>query len=219
MTREEYCRPFDPVVKAYAHWYGFAPRELWQTMTWRGVPALKTPSDLWIYQELLTKIRPGLIIEFGSNIGGTAVFLGDVLTLLDVPKAKVLTIDVKDYEGRTPHRRVIYLQGNPATEEAVMDIVSLAVTHSQGPVLIIEDADHTYETSAKLLELYSPLVTPGSYYVVEDTGLGYYDDEPLPGVARAVLEFVNTHPEFSVDWECERFGHTIAHGGFLRRAT
>ncbi|MCA3218191.1 MAG: hypothetical protein ING59_06470 [Burkholderiales bacterium] len=38
-----------------------------------GVPALKCPLDLWVYQELLFRLRPGLIVETGTRHGGTAL--------------------------------------------------------------------------------------------------------------------------------------------------
>lgn len=224
MTRDEYVIAFDPAVKAYAHWYGFAPRELWQTMRWRGIPALKTPSDMWIYQELITRLRPGLVVELGTKYGGTALFMADLMEALGC--GKVITIDPVEQDDRPKHPRLLYLLAD-AREPFAVDFVDehrrlleghLPPEWVRKPTIVIEDADHTYETSAKLLEMYSPFVTPGSYYVVEDTGLGYYDEEPLPGVARAVLEFINSHPEFTVDWECERFGHTVSHGGFLRKA-
>jgi len=49
---------------------------------WMGVPCLKTPLDLWIYQEILFEVRPDLVVETGTHMGGSALFLAHMLELL-----------------------------------------------------------------------------------------------------------------------------------------
>jgi hypothetical protein len=46
-----------------------------------GVPALKYPSDSWSYQEIVYETKPDLIIETGTNEGGSASSLSPCLTL------------------------------------------------------------------------------------------------------------------------------------------
>ena len=41
--------------------------------SWLGVPTVKIPLDLWIYQEIIYKLRPDLIIEAGTAWGGSAL--------------------------------------------------------------------------------------------------------------------------------------------------
>lgn len=40
--------------------------------TWLGVTVEKCPLDLWIYQELIFRTKPDVIIESGVNYGGGA---------------------------------------------------------------------------------------------------------------------------------------------------
>lgn len=42
----------------------------WANTFWLGVPTLKCPLDLWVYQEIIFEIKPDLIIECGTASGG-----------------------------------------------------------------------------------------------------------------------------------------------------
>ncbi|TSC76389.1 MAG: cephalosporin hydroxylase cmci, partial [Parcubacteria group bacterium Gr01-1014_33] len=45
-------------------------RNTWRNTFWFGVPLKKCPLDLWIYQELLYKIKPDVVVECGTAYGG-----------------------------------------------------------------------------------------------------------------------------------------------------
>ena len=47
---------------------------VWNNTFWLGIPALKCPLDLWIYQEIIFEITPDIIIECGTANGGSALF-------------------------------------------------------------------------------------------------------------------------------------------------
>jgi cephalosporin hydroxylase len=75
------------------------------------------------------------------------------------------------------------------------------------------------------LELYSPLVPPGSYIVVFDTVMDLVADTPSgrtdwreTGAGAAVRDFLRAHPEFQPDPYYNRLGATYCPGSFLRRA-
>ena len=61
------------------------------------------------------------------------------------------------------------------------------------------------------LEAYHHLVTPGSYFIMEDTNL------PDLGPREAVADFLHEHPEFAIDHAREKFLLTFNPGGYLRR--
>src|SRR5438094_9090153 len=66
---------WDEVARLFhALWY-FGPRgePPWETTQWMGVPALKCPFDTWIYQEIIHRTRPDVIIETGTRYGGSAL--------------------------------------------------------------------------------------------------------------------------------------------------
>lgn len=43
---------------------------------WLGVPTLKCPFDLWIYQEIIHEFKPDLVVETGTARGGKRAFYG-----------------------------------------------------------------------------------------------------------------------------------------------
>ena len=69
------------------------------------------------------------------------------------------------------------------------------------------------------LRLYAPLVTSGSYLVVEDTNVNGHPVDPDhgPGPMEAVLEFLRESDEFVVDESREKFLLTFNPHGFLRK--
>jgi len=98
--------------------------------------------------------------------------------------------------------------------------VRTAVKRVRGPVFVILDSDHSQAHVARELEAYAPLVTPGSYLLVQD---GVIDTLPVfahgrPGPLPAIHAFLRTHPEFEVDRaKSERFLVTHHPSGWLRR--
>ena len=92
--------------------------------------------------------------------------------------------------------------------------------------MVVLDSNHTHEHTLKELELYAPLVTPGSYCVVFDTVIedmpaGSFPDRPWDvgnNPKTAVREFLKTHPEFAIDVALsDKLQITAAPDGYLRR--
>lgn len=210
----DYYREFPAQVRDYARWYNAGQLE--HTLKWRGVPAIKFPSDMWVYQELIAEIRPTSIVEFGTKHGGSALFFADMLELLQVEDGKVLTVDIdpSTYQAGE-HPRITQVFGDSICPGVEREVRSFCT--SPGPVLLIEDSQHKHRHVHDELELYHDLVTPGSYFVVEDGAMGDVEGAEPSGVALACFEFLRDHPAFTVDWSRNRFGHTSIHGGFLQR--
>src|SRR5579859_2406629 len=130
--------------------------------TWLGTRVMKSPFDLWVYQELLTRIRPDLIIETGTNRGGGAHYLASICDLLD--HGMIITIDTLARPNRPEHPRITYIEGSSTAPE-IVDRVSKEAT---GTVFVILDSAHAADHVLGELDVYGPLVTPGSYMIVED---------------------------------------------------
>ncbi len=204
------------------YWYS----DTWKWTFWQGVPTLKCPLDLWVYQELLWLVRPQLVVELGTWAGGTATFLADMMDLHAADRtSEVVTVDILNDEAFAPHAesyprlapfpvrirpahpRVTYLHGSSVDAAVVQSIVGKA--RGKQRVMVIADSDHSYEHAYQELQQYHDLVTPGSWFIMEDTD-GH-------GPRQAVARFVSEHPEFSVDVQCEKFHMTFNPGGYLRR--
>src|SRR3989304_1299408 len=76
----------------------------WKNTKWLGIPILKCPFDCWVYQELLFGIKPDIIIETGTKIGGSALFFASILDLIG--KGEIITIDIDGESKRPIHDRI-----------------------------------------------------------------------------------------------------------------
>jgi cephalosporin hydroxylase len=182
---------------------------------WFGVRTWKCPLDLWIYQEILFETRPDLVIETGTNMGGSAHFFACVLDQLG--DGRVLTIDVRDLDGRPSHPRITYLTGSSVDREIVA-----RASESLRPgekVMAVLDSNHHKEHVLSELRAYSRIVTVGQYLIVEDTNLNGRPVLPEygPGPHEAVQEFLAEDRRFEVDRSREKFMMTFNPGGFLKR--
>lgn len=186
----------------------------WRGTRWLGVPVLKNPCDLWVYQEIIARLHPALIIECGTAMGGGAYFFASLCDLLG--EGQVVTIDsVPAPNQRPPHPRVTYLTGSSTSPEVVRAAHALAT--GKKSVMVVLDSDHRRAHVAAELTAYAPLVTPGSYLVVEDTNLSAVLPEFGPGPMEAVNAFLANNSQFTRDASQERFLLTFNPGGYLRR--
>lgn len=218
-TRGLALRPFrgwleSGTVWAFHRLYYNSGSTTWSNTYWLGTQTQKCPLDLWIYQELLHELRPAAIVETGTASGGSALFLASVCDLLG--EGEVVTVDLARRE-RPSHPRVTYLSGSSTAAESVARVRELI--GEKAPVVVILDSDHSYAHVLDELRLYSPLVTSGSYLVVEDTNVNGHPVDPNhgPGPMEAVRDFLRESNEFTVDESREKFLLTFNPQGFLRR--
>jgi cephalosporin hydroxylase len=187
--------------------------------TYHGVPILKNPLDLWVYQEVLWDLRPTLIIETGTAYGGSALFFAEMLDRRG--EGRVISIDIEPHTTLPPHPCLSYVTGSSTDPQVVAAIRQIAATHPR--VMVVLDSDHSQAHVLDELDAYAPLVTPGQFLVVEDTNI---DSRPIldgwmgghPGPGAAVDTWLPAHPEFTPDALAERFLLTHYPGGWLRRA-
>jgi cephalosporin hydroxylase len=186
----------------------------WRATTWMGVSVAKCPLDLWAYQEILFEVRPELIVECGTYRGGSALYFAHLCDLLG--RGRVLTIDIEPWP-LPRHPRLTRLLRSSTAPEAAAEVRRQAA--GKAPVLVVLDSDHRAEHVLAEMRLYGPLVTPGSYLVVEDTNVNGHPVLPDfgPGPHEAVETFLRECPDFEADHTREKFLLTFNPGGFLRR--
>jgi len=189
------------------------------TVRWLGKPILQNTLDLWTIQETIAELRPALIVETGTNQGGSSYFYAQLFDLMGTD-GRVVTIDIAKQHDLS-HPRITYLIGDSTSAPVVEQVRGLA-SACGGPVLVILDSDHSEAHVARELDLYTPLVTPGSWVLVQDGSidtLGYFRGS-RPGPLPAIHAFLARHPEFTIDRvRCDRFLVSHHPDGWLRRAS
>lgn len=181
--------------------------------SWMGVPCQKCPLDLWIYQEIFHEIRPDLVIETGTALGGSALFMAHMMDLMG--NGQVVSIDTVP-ASRPSHPRIRYVLGSSDDPAVIAHVID---GRPQEVRLVVLDSDHSKAHVTRELELLAPLVTVGSYLIVEDTNINGHPTYPSfgPGPFEAVEEFLKKTTDFVVDRSREKFLMTFNPKGFLRR--
>jgi cephalosporin hydroxylase len=183
-------------------------------LSWFGHQLVKCPLDLWIYQELLVRTRPDVVVETGTWYGGSALYIAMIQDLIG--HGRVITVDVDAKPGCPRHPRLTYIAGS-SVDEATVARVRASVGSERAMVIL--DSDHSAAHVYDEIIAYSPLVQAGDYLIVEDTNVNGHPVWPDfgPGPMEAVDRFLAENDEFSVDERCERFLMTINPRGYLRR--
>lgn len=164
-------------------------------------------------QEIIAETRPEVLVETGTNFGGSALFFASLFDLLGV--GEVVSVDLRPLSKELPaHPRIAYIGGRSSTDEGVLAEVSRRVEGKR--TMVILDSDHSRPHVLRELELYSPLVSPGFYLIVEDTAIDTYHGHS-DGPAGAVREFLAKTDGFVVDSAREKHSITFNPGGYLRR--
>lgn len=204
------------VVDDFHRLYYESGAQTWQDTWWLGTQVLKLPLDLWSYQELIYATRPDLIIECGTKYGGSAKYLANICDLID--HGRVHTIDINELPGRPDHPRINYVTGSSTDPEIVAEAAAAAAT--AGPTtMVILDSDHSEAHVYAELQAYAPLVSVGSYLIVEDTnvhGRPVRPDHPA-GPGEAVDRFLAERDDYAVATAAHKFLVTFNPNGLLQR--
>jgi cephalosporin hydroxylase len=185
--------------------------------TWLGRPVWQNLADIWTIQEVIVDRNVDLVVECGTNRGGSAFFMATVFDLLG--GGKVITIDVEDLVDFV-HPRIEFLHGS-STDPRIVDEVKRKVAAARArEVLVVLDSDHSAAHVLAELRSYAPLVPVDGYIVVQD---GVLDELPgyrtvRPGPLVAVQQFLAEDDRFVVDEQrSSKFLFHSSPSGCLRR--
>lgn len=187
--------------------------------TWKGVPCLKNPFDLALYQLLMWREKPRTIIEVGSNRGGSALWFADMAQILGFD-TRIISIDIVPATG-VVHPKIEFKKGDGRRLEETLPPELLE--QLPRPLLVIEDGSHDYDQTLATLRFFDPIMQSGEYLVIED---GIIESMQVAeryqgGPSRALDEFlVDASDRYDVDTAyCDYFGYnaTWNTNGYLRR--
>ena len=199
--------------------------------SWMGRPIIAYPQDMIAMQEIIWYIKPDLIIETGVAHGGSIVFYASLLELIGNDGLVIgIDIDIRKHnrdliENHPMFKKIKLIEGSSVSEEVIKVVRELALTKKK--IMVCLDSNHTHEHVLQELNLFAPLVTPGSYCVVFDTAVEDmpegYDWGTRPwgkgnNPKTAVWEYLKSHDEFEIDKSVDnKLLISVAPDGFLKR--
>ena len=196
---------------------------VWQHMFFQNVQIEKNPLDLWMMQQIIYEQRPDLIIETGTWRGGSALYWAYTLNGMGLENSRVATVDIQDLTKTAAanplwNKYVNFFLGSSTDPAIVARIAGLAKGKK---VLVTLDSDHSMGHVINELHAYAPMVSRGSYLVVEDTHMDGVPTAPDfgPGPMAAVRKFLeeDAGKEFTQDLTREAYIMTFNPGGWLVR--
>ncbi len=204
----------------------YEENRLWETTNWLGVNIQKNPCDLLIIQELIFNIKPDLIIETGSNKGGSALFFASLCELIG--HGNVISVDInlenvqfEEIDKNTFGERIKFISGKSVDPKTVISVFKEIVMNGYEKIIVFLDSWHSEDYVYEEIEIYKHFVSENSYLVVEDTHIFnpiVWKHKDL-GPGRAVERFLLENKNFIQDRKCERLSFTFNPGGFLLKTS
>jgi cephalosporin hydroxylase len=185
--------------------------------TWLGHPIWQNPLDAWTLQEAISANDVDLVIECGTNRGGSALYMANLFDLLG--RGHVVTIDITSLHELS-HPRIDFLIGSDVEDE-VVEVVRRKVEELRPKqTLVLLDSDHTGQHVLKQLHTYAEFVPVGGYMYVQD---GCIDEIPAmradrPGPLWATRKFLEADSRFEIDTQrSDQYLLSHSPSGWLRR--
>jgi len=188
------------------------------------------PGDLVVFQDIVYKTKPDLIIETGVARAGSLIFWASMQQLCGID-GKVLGIDIdfRDHarqaiDGSHQKNQIQLLQGSSTDLDIFSKVKELSAKSKR--VMVVLDSNHTHEHVLAELNLYADIVTSDCMLLVLDTvidDLTPDSDRPWgPGASpkSAVIEFMNSRPndfENALDYETRAAISVAPKGYWLKR--
>ena len=209
----------------------FERRVLYDKQRWKGMIMEQNPLDAFAIQHFLYKTKPDVLIEFGTNTGGAAVFYAELMTAYN-PSAHVITIDPFDRVARshTGYVPEVLASSSPFWGTVVRPIVGIPTWRNissmvrrllkefnASNVFIIEDGRHRRHSVLSNLLMYHDVVKPCGWILVQDTRLDRTLHRAGEGPYAAVKEFLTLAPYYRVRRDFEYYLFTNNPVGWLQK--
>ena len=178
------------------------------TFSWFGRPVIQLPEDMVRTQEVLWRVQPDVIVETGVAHGGSLIYYASLCRAIGKGRIVGVDIEIRPHnreaiEGHPLSDLITLIEGS-STDAAVVDQVRACIAPGE-TVLVLLDSNHSREHVARELEMYAPLVTPGSYIVATDGLMEDLHDVPngrsdwvTDNPSAAAREFAAANPEFEL---------------------
>jgi len=155
-----------------------------------GAEIWQNPFDMWVFQQMITQLKPDVIIETGTSHGGSTLFFATILEKVN-PYGQIISIEIDPDVDRNISKARSYpvfsksvrmIKGDSVSDNTItqiQNIIDELVTEKNNrmgtaeqqdfTVMVTLDSLHSAEHVLQELKLYSRFVNMGSYIVVQDT--------------------------------------------------
>ena len=173
---------------------------------YRGFDLMKGCHDMVIYTQLFWYVKPATVIEIGAYSGGRAVWMADMLKLMNLEcSVYSMDIDLSLIDNRVKKLQpdnVKFVHGDcHKTEEAFTPEFLHTMPH---PLVIIEDA---HENFPNTLEYFHNYMKPRDYFIVDNTNPHTYTTSGMakvypdykewgPGKLNQLRRFLTKHNQY-----------------------
>ena len=207
-------------------------RKYMNNFSWLGRPLIQFPGDMMAIQELISVVKPNKIIETGIAHGGSLILSASLMNLNNIKSPEVIGIDIdirshnkKEILNSKFANNIKLIEGS-SVDQSTFDKAASYININDR-VMVFLDSNHTHEHVYQELNLYSKLVTKGSYLVVFDTHVEDLPDDYVwhdrpwgkgNNPKTAVHEWIKKNDSFIIDNYLEnKVMLTSAPDGFLYR--
>jgi cephalosporin hydroxylase len=232
-SRIEALKADTEFLKLSKHWRQMAlERKYMNSFSWLGRPLIQFPGDVMAVQELVSVVKPDVIVETGIAHGGSLILSSSLQHLNGIKKGRVIGVDIeirphnrKAIEKSEWYKMITLIEGSSIAPE-IVEQVRKAIK-PEDKVMVFLDSNHTHAHVLAELNSYSTMVTPGSYIVVFDTHIEDMPDDYVwkdrpwgkgNNPKTAVHEWLKSNSNFHIDSDIEyKVLLTSAPDGFLFR--
>jgi len=131
-------------------------------INWKGARVVKDPFGMSALPMLIWELRPLTIIEIGALDGGSALWLADLLEVMEID-GHVYSYDIDIQRIDVHHPRVTFAHIDARDVSSFPRELFANLPH---PWLVIEDA---HQNVYKLLRFFDSYMHSGDYFLIEDT--------------------------------------------------
>lgn len=179
------------------------------SFTWMGRPIIQLPDDLIRVQEIIYDVKPDIIIETGIAHGGGLIFYASLLSNIK-KKFKIIGVDIdirkhnkKKIESHSLFKNILMYEGSSIDLNTFNKIKKNIIKKNK--VLVILDSNHSKDHVLKELELYSKIVTKGSFIIACDgiqkdmkNAARSKSDWNLNNPITAIKKFIKKNKDFKI---------------------
>lgn len=187
---------------------------------YRGLYMTKLPADIFIYPDIIYRAKPEVVVEIGTQRGGSAIFLSDLLASLG---GKVVTVDVNSPEEEMllqfGEKNIAFIKGDINNSETIHNILKHC---NEKNCLVIDDGSHNKNDIYAAFQSLNHLIPVGGFYIVEDGMTNAILRHILPDKQdlqpnEAIAQILQNYPSFELFRDYDEYIFSTVLMGILQR--